>query len=102
MCRALRLRAPLASVEETDDPAVRWARALAEAAADLLAMVALARAVGVAEEEAEKAEDAAAAPVGVTELSRLRALQFRWAAARELAGVLRAAGHVSAEVAEWA
>ena len=101
MCRALRLRAPLASVDDAVEPAT-WAGALADVAADLLALVALARAAGVAEEEAEEAEDAAAAPVGVTELSRLRALQFRQAAARELAGVLRAAGHMSAEIAEWA
>jgi hypothetical protein len=100
MCRALRLRAPLASVEETG-AAPTWARALAEVAADLRSMVALARAVGLAE-EAEEAEDAAAAPVGDSELSRLRALQFRVAAARELAGVLRAAGYRSAAIAEWA
>jgi hypothetical protein len=101
MCRALRLRAPLASVEDVE-VAPTWARALAEVAADLRSMVAHARAVGLDGEEAEEAEDAAAAPVGDSELSRLRALQFRVAAARELAGVLRAAGHRSAAIAEWA
>jgi hypothetical protein len=102
MCRAMVLRAPLVSVEAAEDPATRWARALGEVAADLLALVAHARAVGLEGDEVEEAEDAAAAPVGVTELSRLRALQFRGAAARELAGVLRAAGHRSAAIAEWA
>jgi hypothetical protein len=109
MCRPLFLRAPLASVEdaaeeveEEEEPAVLWARALGEVEADLLALVARARAVGLYGDEAEEAEDAAAAPVGDTELSRLRALQFREGAARELATLLRDAGHRSAEIAEWA
>jgi hypothetical protein len=107
MCRALRLRVPLVSVEDAEvaedvDPDALWARALAELAAELLALVAHARAVGLYGEEAEEAEDAAAAPAGDTELSRLRALQFREGAARELAVQLRAAGHRSALIAEWA
>jgi hypothetical protein len=65
-------------------------------------MVALARAVGLYGEEAEEAECAAISPVGDSELSRLRALHFRGAAARALAGVLRGAGHMSAAIAEWA
>jgi hypothetical protein len=101
MCRALVLRAPLASVEDAEEPAT-WAGALADVAAELLAMVAHARAVGLYGEEAEEAEDAAAAPVGDTEAAHLRALRFRQFAARELAGVLRAAGHNSPEIAEWA
>jgi hypothetical protein len=87
---------------EVADPETLWVRALAEVEADLLALVQLARAVGLYGDEAEEAEDAAAAPVGDTELSRLRALQFREGAARELAGLLRDAGHVSPEIAEWA
>ena len=85
-----------------EEPAVLWPRAFAEVEAELLAMVALARAAGLYGEEAEEAECAIRAPVGDTELSRLRALQFRWAAARELAALLSEAGHHSAEIAEWA
>jgi hypothetical protein len=104
MCRPLFLRAPLASVEDAaeEDPEVLWVRAFADLAADLLALVVHARAVGLYGEEAEEAECAAIAPVGDTELSRLRPLHFRQGAARELAGLLRAAGHTSAEIDEWA
>jgi hypothetical protein len=106
MCRPLFLRAPLASVEDAadveEDPDTLWVRALAQLSADLLALVAHARAVGLGGEEADEAEDASRAPAGDTELSRLRALQFRQVAARELAGLLRDAGHRSAEIAEWA
>ncbi len=114
MCRALRLRSPLVDVEQTAadaaaveaeaaaDPEALWVRALAALAADLLALVAHARAVGLYGEDAEEAEDAAAAHVGGTELSRLRALQFREAAAQALAVHLRAAGHASPPISEWA
>jgi hypothetical protein len=113
MCRALVLRSPLVDVGQTAADAVEaeaaaeglealWARALAELSADLLALVAHARAVGLYGEEAEEAEDAAAAPAGDTELSRLRGLQFRESCAQALASHLRAAGHRSALIAEWA
>jgi hypothetical protein len=110
MCRAMVLRAPLASVEDAEDVAeveeedldALWARALAEAASDLLALVAQARAAGLGGDLLAEVERAAAAPVGETEVSRLRALQFRQGAARELATLLRDAGYTSAEIAEWA
>jgi hypothetical protein len=109
MCRALRLRSPLVSVEAAvgaaeaeADPATRWVRALAELAAALRALVRHARSVGLDGEEAEEAEDAAAAPVGDTEVAHLRALQFRQVAASALATRLRAAGHTSALIEEWA
>jgi hypothetical protein len=105
MCRALVLRVPLVSVEDVvavEDPDALWVRALSDLAADLLALVAHARAVGLYGDEAEEAECAAAAPVGDTELSRLRALQFREGAARELAGLLRDARRRSAVISEWA
>jgi hypothetical protein len=103
MCRALVLRAPLASVEEVEvDLADLWARAFAEVEGDLRWLVALARAVGLEGEEADEAEDAIRAPVGDSELSRLRGLQFREEAAAALAALLRAAGHRSAVIDEWA
>jgi hypothetical protein len=58
--------------------------------------------VGLDGDEAEEAEDASLAPVGEGDAARLRALHFRQAAARELAGLLRAAGHTSALIEEWA
>jgi hypothetical protein len=85
-----------------DAPETRWVRALAALAADLLALVAHAHAVGLYCEEAEEAEDAAAAPVGDSEVAHLRALQFRQVAASALATRLRAAGHTSALIEEWA
>jgi hypothetical protein len=100
------LRAPLVSVDAAvaaaADPATLWARALADVDAELRALVAHARAVGLDGDEVEEAEDALLAPVGVSELARLRALQFRGVAARALAVRLRAVGHLSAEIAEWA
>ena len=101
------LRAPLASVEEAAAAAAAaaaalWARLLAALDADLRALVAHARAVGAAAEEADEAEDASRAPVGDSELARLRALQFREEAAQELALALRAAGYASAVIARWA
>jgi hypothetical protein len=109
LCRPLFLRAPLASVEGAEgaaeveeEPTVLWARALAELAAALRALVAHARAVGLGGEEVEEAERALFAPVGDSELARLRALRFREGAAREQAGLLRAAGQTSALVVEWA
>ena len=106
MCRAMVLRAPLASVEEVAevaevDPEL-WRAAFADVEGDLHALVAHARAVGLDGEEAEEAEDAAAAPVGDTEIARLRALQFRQDAAAALAALLRRAGHRSAVIDEWA
>jgi hypothetical protein len=104
MCRAMVLRSPLASVEEAAVAAAAafWARAFAAVEGALRALVQAARAAGLAEEDVEEAEDALLAPVGDTDLSRLRGMQFRESAARELAGLLRAAGHLSAEIAEWA
>jgi hypothetical protein len=111
------LRAPLASVAEADaemaaaeaeaatDPETLWVRAFARVEADLRALLAHARAVGVAgdaADAAEEAEDALRAPVGATELALLRGLQFRESAAQELATALRAAGHASALIAAWA
>jgi hypothetical protein len=58
--------------------------------------------VGLYGEEAEEAEDAAVAPVGNTELSRLRGLQLRESCAQALASHLRAAGHASPLISEWA
>ena len=113
MCRAaLRLRSPLVSVEEAVAAAV-WARAdvedvevaeeeppwlhlLAELAVSLRALVQHARSVGLDGDEAEEAEDAAAAPVGDTELAHIRALQFRQGAGSALATLLCDAGHTSA------
>ena len=111
MCLARALPVPLTSVEETAamaaaeaavEPAELWARAFAAVEADLRALVQAARAVGLDDEDVEEAEDAIRAPVGDTELSRLRGLQFRESSAQELAGLLRAAGHRSALIAEWA
>jgi hypothetical protein len=109
MCRALVLRGPLVSVEEAmaevaeaADPATLWARALADIDAELRALVLHARAVGLDGEEVEEAECAIRAPVGDSEIARLRALQFRQEAAAALATHLRAAGHASPEIAEWA
>ncbi len=83
-------------------PEVLWVRALAELAAALRALVRHARSVGLEGEEVEEAEDAAAAPVGDSEVAHLRALQFRQVAASALATHLRAAGHTSALIVEWA
>jgi hypothetical protein len=106
MCLARALPVPLASVGEAMavevDLAELWARAFADVEGDLRALVAHARAVGLYGEEAEEAEDAAAAPAGDTELSRLRALQFREGAAHALAVLLRRAGHRSPLISEWA
>ena len=111
MCLALVLPTPLASADEEVQvdvdhfalaPADMWARAFAEVEGDLRWMVTLARAVGLGGEEADEAECAIIAPVGDSELSRLRALQFRQYAARELATLLSEAGHRSAEIEEWA
>jgi hypothetical protein len=105
MCRALVLRSPLASVEEVAaevDLAELWRAAFAAVEGDLRWLVRAARAVGLEGEEVDEAEDAAAAPVGDSELSRLRALQFREDAAAALAALLRRAGHRSAVIDEWA
>ncbi len=109
MCRALVLRAPLVAVEEVAevaaeevDPEEVWRAAFADVEGDLRALAAHARAVGLYGEEADEAEDAAAAPVGDSELSRLRALQFRQDSAAALAALLRRAGHRSAVIDEWA
>ena len=109
MCLALVLPTPLASADEVQvvdhfarAPADMWARAFAEVEGDLRWMVTLARAVGLGGEEADEAEDAIIAPVGDSELSRLRGMQFREDAAAALAALLREAGHRSAEIDEWA
>jgi hypothetical protein len=110
MCRAMVLRAPLASVEDADAveeavedaPETRWVRLLTELAVALRALVQHARSVGLDGDEAEEAEDAAAAPVGDTEVAHIRALQFRQVAASALATLLRDAGHTSALIAAWA
>jgi hypothetical protein len=103
----MRLRAPLASVEEEEvtdeeaDPEERWRAAFADVEDDLRALAAHARAAGLGDEGAE-ADRAIRAPVGATELSWLRALQLRQDAAMALATLLRRAGHRSAVIAEWA
>jgi hypothetical protein len=102
MCRAMVLRAPLASAEEVEvaeDPEELWRAAFADVEHDLRALAAHARAAGLGGEEADRA---IRAPVGVTELSWLRALQFRQDAATALATLLRRAGHRSAVISEWA
>ena len=91
-----------AEMADAEAEAEMWPRALADLDADLRALVAHVRAVGAAAEEADEAEDASRAPVGDSELARLRALQFREDAAQELATALRAAGHRSALIARWA
>jgi hypothetical protein len=101
MCLARVLPAPLVSVDEAvaemaeaeaeaADPAALWVRAFAEVEADLRALVLHARAVGL-DDDVDDAEAAIRAPVGDTELSRLRGLQFRESCVQELAGLLRAA-----------
>jgi hypothetical protein len=65
-------------------------------------MMAHAFTVGVWGEEVVDAACALISPVGDSELSRRRALQMRYAAARGLALLLSAAGHDSAEIEEWA
>ena len=104
MCLAMVLRAPLASVEEAVqvDLADLWARAFAEVERDLRWMVFLARAFGLGGGFADEAEDAISAPVGDSELSRMRGMQIREEAAGALATLLRAAGHRSPVVEEWA
>ncbi len=107
MCLARALPVPLTSVGEAMaaeevDLAELWAQAFAAVEADLRALVQAARAVGLDDEDVEEAEDAIRAHVGDTELSRLRGLQFCESSAQELAGLLRAAGHKSALIAEWA
>jgi hypothetical protein len=87
---------------EEVDPAELWRAAFADVENDLRALVLHMRAVGLHSEEAEEAECASRAPVGDTEIARLRALQFRQEAAAALASHLRAAGHASAVIAEWA
>jgi hypothetical protein len=70
------LRAPLVALEDAEgaaeeveeEPAVLWARALAELAAALRALVRHARSVGLEGDEVEEAEDAVLAPVGDTEV----------------------------------
>jgi hypothetical protein len=84
------------------DPAELWRAAFADVESDLRALVLHARAAGLEGEETEEAEDASRAPVGDTEIARLRALQFRQEAAAALASHLRAAGHMSPAIAEWA
>ncbi len=107
MCRAMALRAPLASVDDAvrvvamapaDPP---WVRALAHLNGGLRAMMAHAFTVGVLGEELEDAACALNSPVGDSEATRRRALQMRAAAARGLALLLLAAGHESAEIEEW-
>jgi hypothetical protein len=107
MCRAMVLRAPLASVEEVAeveevDLEELWRWAFLEVEGDLRCLVTLARAVGMAGEEAAEAEDAIRAPVVHSELGRLRGLQLRKDAATALATLLGRAGHRSAVIDEWA
>jgi hypothetical protein len=105
MCRALVLRSPLVSVEEVAaevDLGGLWRAAFADVEGDLRWLVRAARAVCLDSEEADEAEDAIRAPVGDSELSRLRALQFRESCAAALAALLRRAGHRSAVIDEWA
>jgi hypothetical protein len=106
MCRALILRAPLASVEdvaeevdamemaEVEEPPL--VRVLAHVESGLRAMMAHAFTVGVLGDELVDAAFALTSPVGGR-----RALQMRAAAARGLALLLRAAGQDSAEIDEW-
>jgi hypothetical protein len=97
---------PLASVEEVAADAVDvmelWAQAFAAVEGDLRWLLRAARAAGLGGEEADDAEDAIRAPVGDSELSRLRGMQFRESCAAALATLLRAAGHRSAVIDEWA
>ena len=103
MCRALVLRAPLASVEEAQvDMADLWARAFAEVDDDLRWMALLARAVGLWGAEADDAEDATGVPVGESDASRMRSMGIREDAATALATLLREAGHRSPMLEEWA
>jgi hypothetical protein len=104
MCLSRPLPAPLASVGEVVevDLAELWRAAFAEVEGDLRWLVRVARAVGLEGEEVDEAEDAIRAPVGDSELARLRGMQFREDAAAALAARLRAAGHRSAVIDEWA
>jgi hypothetical protein len=106
MCLSRPLPAPLASVgdamAEEVDLAELWARAFAAVEGDLRALVQVAREVGLEGDEVDEAADAIRAPVGHTELSRLRGLQFRESCAAALASHLRAAGHSSPLISEWA
>jgi hypothetical protein len=88
-------------VEEAEEEPP-WLRLLAELAVSLRELVQHARSVGLDGDEVEEAEDAAAAPVGDTELAHIRALQFRQGAASDLATLLRDAGHTSVLIAEHA
>jgi hypothetical protein len=110
MCRAMVLRAPLASVEEVAEvDAMETAeveeaplvRVLAHVEFGLRAMMAHAFTVGVWGEELVDAACALISPVGDSEATRRRAVQMRAAAARGLAQLLLAAGHESAEIEEW-
>jgi hypothetical protein len=108
MCRALVLRSPLVSVEAMAEVAAEvdlaelWRAAFAEVEGDLRWLVRAARAAGLDGEEADEAEDAIRAPVGDSELSRLRGLQFRESCAAALATLLCAAGRRSTVIDEWA
>jgi hypothetical protein len=106
MCRAMVLRAPLASVEEVEeveevDLDELWRLAFQEVEGDLHCLVTIARAVGITGGVAE-AEDAIRSPVTHTEIGRLRGLQLRKDAATTLATRLARAGHRSAVISEWA
>ena len=110
MCRAMVLRAPLASAEEAaevdamETAEVREAplvRVLAHVEFGLRVMLVHAFSVGLRGEAVEGAAFALNSPAGDREAARRRALQMRAAAARGLAQLLLAAGHDSAEIDEW-
>ncbi len=99
MCRAMVLRAPLASADAAEvTPLVR---ALAHVDFGLRVMLVHAFSVGLRGEAVEGAAFALRSPAGDREAARRRALQLRVAAARGLAQLLLAAGHDSAEIDEW-
>jgi hypothetical protein len=107
MCRAMVLRAPLASVEVAEEEVEEvdleelWRLAFQEVEGDLRCLVIIARAAGITGGVAE-AEDAIRSPVTHSEVGRLRGLQLRKDAATALATRLARAGRRSAVIDEWA